>query len=646
MAHRISDTDFFKRTADEAVSLKREDTAPDNNISELMREKTLKKAAEKGRPEEKVPVKAKPLKIAKAVETVLTDSKKTLEAAGFQSMAAELEKLRRCADRERFTIAVVGEFSRGKSTFINKLLGRDFLPEGDLPTTAVMTRIRHHEQEVILAFDKNNRKVLERPLSQESWEGLVAQNFGGEDFQGNVLVGINSEWLRDWNVELIDTPGAGDLSETRAKVVGDALLGCDGAVIAVSATAALSLSEKLFIEERLITRKLPFLLVIITKLDLIGAGERSQVVRYIENRLKSWGMDIPIYIPYSLELGEDSYKEITGMDKVIDEISGWIFCGEREKLAETWILGKASDIMKNAASALTERLLLSEERDEEKRKELVSKKKEQLTKAKLVWGDLRLQMQRRCTECYKMLLEKIDDCAASITERLQYEVSHAGDLQKWWNEDFPYRIKVELTNMSVSVDSAASRRIEEDARWYCGAIEKTFQSHVLYQREKIADKQLFGEFEVGGEVEFEDLGRQRIAIKIGAAVLSISGFALLSSLGFMPIVATMGIGTGATIFSEQFFKKKIEAQRNALKDEIARCVPEFIEQSMEDSERRLEAVYQNMIDEADRSEQAWMDAQQTAMESIRTSEGGRLIPEEGVLLERIKEQNARIDALL
>lgn len=591
-------------------------------------------------------VKAGPLRIGEAADKVLADSKKTLEAAGLQALAVELEKIRRSAERDRFTIAVVGEFSRGKSTFINKLLDKDFLPEGDLPTTAVMTRIRYHDKEMIAAFDENNKKVLERALSQESWEGLTAQNFSGEDFRGNVLVGVNSEWLCDRNVELIDTPGAGDLSEARAKVVGDALLGCDGAVIVVSAMAALSLSEKLFIEERLTARKLPFLLMVITKLDLVPAGERAQVVRYIENKLKNWGMDIPVYIPYPIELGEDTYRDIMGMDKVTEEISGWVSCEEREKLAKAWILRKASDIMENAASALREKLLLSEERNERKREELISEKKEQLAKAGLVWGELRLQMQRRCTECYQILLAKIDDYAANISERMQYEISHTDDLQKWWEEDFPYRIKMELTNMSANVDNVVSRRVEEDARWYCAEIQKTFQSHVLFRRETIADKQAFGDFEVGKKIEFEDLEKQRIAIKIGATVLTISGVILLSSLGFMPMIATMGIGTGTTIFSEQFFRKKIEAQRNALKKEIARCIPAFIEQSMEDSEKRLEAVYKNIIDEAGRSEQAWLEAQQAAMDSVKVSEGEKHTAEEREHLERIKEQISHIDALL
>lgn len=622
MAHKISDTGFFQRRTEEAAPL---------NVEKKNR---------------KAPEKAKPLKVGKAVEAVLADSKEALNAAGYQSMAEDLEKLRQSARRERFAVAVVGEFSRGKSTFINKLLGKDFLPEGDLPTTAVLTRICYNDREVIMAFDKNNKKVLERALSQEAWEGLVAKNFGGEDFQGNALVGINSEWLHERNIELIDTPGAGDLSEARAKVVGEALLGCDGAVIAVSATAALSLSEKLFIEERLTARKMPFLMLVITKLDLVPAGERAKVVRYIENRLKGWNMDIPIYIPYPIEMEEDSYRNITGMDKVMDEIAGWAACTEREQLVETWLLGKTSDILKNASFALSEKLLLIEEQDEKKREEQIAKKKQQLAKARLAWGDLRLQMQQKCTKCYQLLMSEIDDYTKTITERMQYELSHTGDLQRWWQEDFPYRIKMELTTMAVGIENKASKQIGEDVRWYCAVIEKTFQSHLLYQKEAIADKHIFDKVEIGGNIEFEDLGKQRTAFRIGSTVLSISGFALFNAVGFMPIVATMGIGTGTSIFSERFFKKKLEEQRTKLRDEIARCIPVFIEQSMEESENRLEKIYENIMDEADKSEEAWLAAQQAAIEDAHASESCKNIEEEKGHLKLIEKEIAQINALL
>jgi GTPase SAR1 family protein len=56
--------------------------------------------------------------------------------------AAARELLRRLAT-DRFTLAVVGQFSRGKSTLMNATLGHPYLPTGALPMTSVVTRVAY-----------------------------------------------------------------------------------------------------------------------------------------------------------------------------------------------------------------------------------------------------------------------------------------------------------------------------------------------------------------------------------------------------------------------------------------------------------------------------------------------------------------------
>jgi Dynamin family len=43
----------------------------------------------------------------------------------------------------RFRLAVAGQFSRGKSTLMNALLGAAYLPMGALPMTSVVTTVRY-----------------------------------------------------------------------------------------------------------------------------------------------------------------------------------------------------------------------------------------------------------------------------------------------------------------------------------------------------------------------------------------------------------------------------------------------------------------------------------------------------------------------
>lgn len=633
MTYKVSNPDFFKKSLTyEEKTEERMDLNTVESTPKLQRDLVLEKA--------------QPLRVGEAVNSVLIDSGKVLSESGFSELALEVSKIRQSANRERFTIAVVGEFNRGKSTFINELLGRHFLPVGNLPTTAVMTRIRNHSREVIIAFNEKNEKIAEKKLSQNSWDGLVAQNFGGEEFRGTVLTGVRSKWLDDTNLEIIDTPGAGDLNESRIKVVSDALLGCDGAIIVINATAALSMTEKIFIEERLIARKIPFMLMVLTKMDLVPINERASVVQYIRGKLKTWEMDIPLYIPYQVDLNDSSYDDMIGMDKIKRKIEEWITYPERIQTVERWLLEKTADLLNHAISALNEKKIIEEEADKDKREQLISDKKQKLSRAQLIWGDLHLQMQKRCTDCYDLLLSKVDGYSESITEKLQYEAAHANSPKRWWTEDFPYRSKIELTNMAVGIENIVSRRISEDAQWYNMAIQKTFDSYIIYQKENIANKDLFEDSSIGGNIEFEDLDKQRDIARIGSVVLSISGVALFSALGFMPIIATMGIGTGTSIVSEHLYKKKIEEQKEFIKKEIARCVPVFIQESLAESEKRLVTVYDNIIQEAEKSEQTWLEVQNTAIEGINLSNEGKYATEITEKLSKLQYQNSIIKDML
>src|SRR5579872_6157487 len=53
--------------------------------------------------------------------------------------AAEADAVRRRVEHDRFVVACVGQFKRGKSTLINALIGDPVLPAGIVPVTAITT---------------------------------------------------------------------------------------------------------------------------------------------------------------------------------------------------------------------------------------------------------------------------------------------------------------------------------------------------------------------------------------------------------------------------------------------------------------------------------------------------------------------------
>lgn len=79
--------------------------------------------------------------IQKEFLSILEELEKEESLQSVRGFAADLERLKERMQDDVFRIAVVGEFSSGKSTFINALLGKDVLSHASKETTAVLTQI-------------------------------------------------------------------------------------------------------------------------------------------------------------------------------------------------------------------------------------------------------------------------------------------------------------------------------------------------------------------------------------------------------------------------------------------------------------------------------------------------------------------------
>lgn len=596
----VINTNFFK---------KRKESAPKSEPIAEQEEKKVQQVKPVVE-EESIDVK---LHIEGMLSELIEETETLLVNHGLKSFAAEIKALQSEVERRLFTVAVVGEFSKGKSSFINNLFGRNILPVSNLPTTAMLTRIRYNAKEAIVVINPKAKGKKTLPLEEKSWDGLVA-DMNGNDPTGVAFVGLNSKWLQG-GLEIIDTPGAGDLEQKRAALIGDALRGSDGAIITVSAEAAMSMSEKLFIEERLISKKTPFMMLIVTKLDLIPKNQRADVIRFIKEKLKTWEMDIPVFVPADIEMNTDEFNDIVGMDKVKATINSWITNPDREKLTKEWIVLKMLSVLTSAHAFLQEQALLMQA-DDFARAQMVTQKKEMLSKARSEWERLRTKMEERSKECYDLMLSKADEYKQTMTERLEYELSHTANPQRWWKEDYPYRTKVEMTNMATAIENVISRKIAEDARWFNSVLEKTFKTHVLFTPESVANKEVFTEFKVNNNnVKVEDLTKGRVASRIGVAVLSIASYCVCASAGIPPIIGSTGIGTGGSIVSEGIFKKKLEEQKENLRAAIRANVPMIIGNATAYSEGRIKNLYNDIINEAKKQEEKWNSTQDEAIKA-------------------------------
>jgi hypothetical protein len=66
---------------------------------------------------------------------------------------------------DRFTLAVVGQFKRGKSSLMNALIGRELLPIGVLPLTSAITILRYGPKEKLVVTWEDSSLEHEEPLT-------------------------------------------------------------------------------------------------------------------------------------------------------------------------------------------------------------------------------------------------------------------------------------------------------------------------------------------------------------------------------------------------------------------------------------------------------------------------------------------------
>ncbi|MGH3418707.1 MAG: dynamin family protein [Streptosporangiaceae bacterium] len=149
---------------------------------------------------------------------------------------------------DRFQLAIAGQFSRGKTTLLNALLGGPYLPMGALPMTSVITRVRYGSRPRAMVRRRASGLGLEVPLTG------VAEYIGrggaerAELQVTTVEVELPAEILR-LGIELVDTPGVGSVIASNTATTRQFLPQADAVIFVTGFDSPLTDSEAGFVAE-------------------------------------------------------------------------------------------------------------------------------------------------------------------------------------------------------------------------------------------------------------------------------------------------------------------------------------------------------------------------------------------------------------
>jgi hypothetical protein len=539
---------------------------------------------------------------------VMTRLRQLITEAGLNALVPEWRRLFVRLHEPTFSVAVAGEFSRGKSTLINRLLGADLVPVGDLPTTALLTHVRHGPTPALWHLHPDGKRDrLE--LVPESWEGLTAVD-GNEVLQGTVQVDWPHPWLERTGIQLVDTPGAGDLSGTRAALAAEAVAGCDAALVVVSATMAMSLTERAFVEEHVLARRVPRVAVVLTRLDQVPAPDRARVVSYSRERLDAWAPEAALWCAHGPPiLPPGAPVEAAGPEAILGRLDSWAASPEHTRLRQTQLACQLDGLAGLLAGALTDRREAAALSMEE-RERLIRAGEGELERTRLDWEDLRLEMEKRALATGAWVEETLQGDRDDLHADLARELRRARQVKDWWEKELVYLLRRRLLRLVASLGDRLAGRLEEDAVWLRNRVRRRFGWRMRRgERGKGPDLPVPEVAVAAADVGYLDQGR--MLTRLGTAAV-----ALTANLLFPGFASLIGTVLGAVV-TEKVIRAESEEQLQALGRTLEEVTQAALFRTAEALKGAVRSEYQAVLDETRRQEELWLAARR---EAVRTGQ--------------------------
>ncbi len=213
-----------------------------------------------------------------------------------KSLRERLVSLQVKLSKGQLHLAVLGQMKRGKSSFINALLGAEALPVGVLPVTAIITEIRYGPvpRATIIYATGGLREVV--PIDTLADYITEAGNPGNTRQVASVDIAYPSPFLES-GIVLIDTPGIGSTHAHNTRTTESYLEQVDAGIVVFSVDPPVTEAESLFL--RRLKDDIPKLFFILNKTDIASAEEVGTITEFLRNELDRLLIEAPEIFPLS-----------------------------------------------------------------------------------------------------------------------------------------------------------------------------------------------------------------------------------------------------------------------------------------------------------------------------------------------------------
>lgn len=209
---------------------------------------------------------------------------------------------------EPFSLVVLGDFKRGKSTIINAILGKSIAPVNVAPETFTINSISYSDTPKAEAVLKNGQRInlSADDLVREKLEKLMRAFPETLEY---IDIRDDAEILKE--IRIVDTPGLSDL-DCLDKQVQDYLVNADAVIYIASALSPFSESEQFFLASHIRPLSFSKLYVLVNMIDAMNTREDiEKIINRVSERCEAI---MPNAFVYGVS-GIDEYRRKIGLNR-------------------------------------------------------------------------------------------------------------------------------------------------------------------------------------------------------------------------------------------------------------------------------------------------------------------------------------------
>lgn len=188
------------------------------------------------------------------------------QASGELSLEDQIEDLNIASKSLRkgvFRLLVLGDMKRGKSTFVNALIGENLLPSDVNPCTAVLTVLRYGPLKKVTVYYKNGKRPEELGFQQFKQEYTIDPDEAKRLEQQTKQAFPDVDYavveyplpLLEKGIEIVDSPGLND-TEARNELSLGYIHNCHAILFVLRASEPLTLEERRYLDNYIKGREL------------------------------------------------------------------------------------------------------------------------------------------------------------------------------------------------------------------------------------------------------------------------------------------------------------------------------------------------------------------------------------------------------